>query len=152
MPTIILHTTIKASPEVVFDLSRSVDLHLKASSINKEQAIAGTTSGLMGLGDQVTWKAKHLGFTQYLTSKITAYDRPHSFTDEMIKGIFKSLKHEHYFDPTAGGTLMKDVFEYRAPLGILGRLADVLFLKRYMTTFLNQRNSTIKHAAEMTLE
>jgi hypothetical protein len=44
-------------------------------------------SGVMKLGDTVTWEAKHFGIKQHLTSKITAYERPYRFTDEMVQGF-----------------------------------------------------------------
>ena len=98
MPIIRLETYIKAPIERVFDLSRSIDLHKISTAQTKEEAIAGVTSGLIDLEEWVTWKAKHLGVTQKLTSKITAFEAPHYFADEQVKGAFKSFKHEHYFE------------------------------------------------------
>lgn len=148
MPTIELTTQINAPKEVVFDLSISIDLHKLSTQQTNEEAIAGVTEGMMKLGDTVTWRAKHLGFYQKLTTKITDYDRPNSFTDEMVKGIFKSMKHEHIFIETDDGTIMKDIFRYYSPLGFLGKIVDGLFLKKYLTRFLLQRNEVIREYAE----
>jgi len=117
-------------------------------SHTQEEAIAGTTSGLIGLNETVTWKAKHLRRVRVLKSKITAMDPPLSFTDEMVDGDFKSLRHEHHFKRIDNGTLLIDIFTYEAPYGSLGRLADRLFLTRYMKTLLETRNKTIKDYAE----
>lgn len=148
MPEIILLTEINAAPSKVFDLSRSVDLHMASTVQTNERAIAGKTAGLMELGDWVTWRAKHLGFYQNLTSKITEFEPPTYFCDEMVKGMFKSFRHEHYFERVENGTRMKDVFSYKSPLGALGQLADLLFLKMYLRRFLKQRNQMIKQVAE----
>ncbi|SEF70362.1 Ligand-binding SRPBCC domain-containing protein [Halpernia humi] len=148
MPKIHLKTFIKAKKEIVFDLSRSVDLHLLSTEKTNEKAIAGKTSGLMELNDVVTWRAKHLGFYQNLTTKITAFDKSNYFADEMQKGAFKSFKHEHFFEDFEDGTLMTDIFKYKSPFGILGILVDKLFLKNYMKKFLIIRNKTIKKTAE----
>ncbi len=148
MTTIQLLTNINAPTEVVFDLSRSVDLHIESTRQTGEKAVAGKTTGLMELGECVTWRAKHFGITQNLTSRITEMDRPNFFVDEMEKGIFKSFKHTHRFKPIATGTLMEDVFEYKSPLGFLGKLADVIFLKNYMQRLLEIRNETIRVHAE----
>ena len=113
-----------------------------------EEAIAGTTSGLIGLHETVTWKAKHLRRVRIMKSKITAMDPPLSFTDEMVDGDFKSLRHEHHFKRIDNGTLLIDIFTYESPYGSLGRLADRLFLTRYMKTLLETRNKTIKEYAE----
>ena len=148
MPTINLNTSIKADIEVVFDLSRSVDLHKISTKHTNEKAIAGVTSGLIGENESVTWKAKHFGVYQELTSKITEFDRPNSFTDEMQKGIFKNFKHQHIFKYAEGKTEITDIFDYESPFGIIGQMADKLFLTNYMRRFLIIRNETIKEFAE----
>jgi ligand-binding SRPBCC domain-containing protein len=148
MPTIHLTTFVAAPAQRVFDLARSIDLHRKSMAHTGEEAIAGTTSGLIGLEETVTWKAKHLRRVRILKSKITAMNPPLSFTDEMVDGDFKSLRHEHHFKKIANGTLLIDIFTYEAPYGGLGRLADRLFLTRYMKTLLETRNKTIKEYAE----
>ncbi|WP_235299700.1 SRPBCC family protein [Portibacter marinus] len=148
MPTIQLTTHINSPIEIVFNLSRSVDLHQISTSQTDEKVIGGLTAGLMELHDTVTWRAKHFGFYQTLTSKITAMDKYSYFTDEMEKGIFKSFKHIHRFKETKNYTIMNDEFEYKSPLGILGKFADILFLKKYMQQFLIIRNNTIKYYAE----
>ena len=76
MPRIELRTEIKADKEIVFDLSRSIDLHKISTEHTNETAIAGKASGLIGLDENVTWRAKHFGIYQRLTSKITEFDRP----------------------------------------------------------------------------
>ena len=133
---------------MVFDLSRNVDLHKISTAHTNEEAVAGKTSGLMGLHDSVTWRAKHLGITQHLTSKITAYNRPYMFIDEMVSGTFKGFKHEHLFAEVNGETVMTDIFTYESPLGILGCIADAIFLKTYMHKLLTERNRIIKEFAE----
>jgi ligand-binding SRPBCC domain-containing protein len=148
MPIIELQSIIKADIEVVFDLSRSIDFHQLSANHTHEKAIAGKITGLIGLYESVTWRAKHFGLHQKLTSKITSFDQPAYFVDEMVSGAFKRFKHEHFFEKMEAGTLMKDRFDYESPLGILGILADKIFLKRYMTKFLEQRNVAIKDCAE----
>lgn len=148
MPVIKLRTEIKADIELVFDLTRSIDLHKISVAHTKERAVGGKTSGLLGLGDTVTWRAKHFGIYQKLTSRVTGFERPTYFADEMVKGAFKQFKHEHFFSAINEGTLVIDVFNYKSPLGVLGNLADRLFLEKYMTKFLSLRNESLKHYAE----
>ncbi|MEO6151448.1 MAG: SRPBCC family protein [Mucilaginibacter sp.] len=132
----------------MFDLSRSIDLHVISTQHTGETAVAGTTTGMIGLCETVTWRAKHFGIWQNLTTKITEFDRPHHFTDEMVKGIFKSIRHEHHFKTVDGQTLMTDIFVYAVPFGILGSLFDRLILKQYMTDLLTKRNGVIRSIAE----
>lgn len=148
MPIIKLETKIDADKTIVFDLSRSIDLHKISTEQTRETAISGKTSGLIELNESVTWRAKHFGIYQNLTSKITEFDRPNSFTDEMVNGAFKEFKHEHHFADLNSGTLMTDIFDYQAPFGIFGRLADKLFLKKYMMALLIERNRIVKEYAE----
>lgn len=139
---------IDAPVEAVFDLSRDIDAHMASTKGTDEKAIAGCTSGLIGPGETVTWEARHFGIRQRLTSIISEFDRPRYFVDEMVEGVFASIRHEHHFEESAGGTLMRDVFEFRAPLGVLGRIAEPLFLTRYMRKFLQRRNRVLKEMAE----
>ncbi len=148
MPIIKLQTLIKANRSIVFDLSRSIDLQSKFVTGSNEKAVAGRTSGLISLDETVTYRGKHLGVMQSLTSRVTEFDKPHFFADEMQKGAFKTLRHEHHFIATEEGTLMKDIFDFESPLGVLGNLANTLFLKSYMTSFLKNRNKIIKDFAE----
>jgi len=145
MPTIHLTTFVAAPAGRVFDLARSIDLHRKSMAHTGEEAIAGTTNGLIGLNETVTWKARHLRKTRILKSKITAMNPPLSFTDEMVQGDFKSLRH---FKQIGNGTLLIDLFTFESPYGGLGKLAERLFLTRYLKNLLETRNKVIKEYAE----
>ena len=148
MPVIKLATSIVAPIERVFDLARSINLHMESTSNTSEYAVAGVTSGLIGLGQEVTWRARHFGVWQSLTSRITVFEPPRHFVDVMVRGAFRRIEHHHYFERSADCTIMRDIFSYEAPLGILGRLAESLFLDRYMRSLLVQRNRFIKATAE----
>jgi ligand-binding SRPBCC domain-containing protein len=148
MPRLELITEIRADIQIVFDLSRSIDLHKISTKHTNETAVAGKTSGLIELRESVTWRAKHFGVYQKLTSKITEYRRPYYFIDEMVSGAFKSFKHEHDFEERNGITIMTDYFDYVSPLGFIGRVADKLVLEKYMFELLCKRNKTIKEFAE----
>ena len=149
MPTIHLTTFIAAPAERVFDLARSIDLHRKSMAHTNEQPVAGVTSGLIGMAQRVTWRAKHLGVWQTLTSEITAMDPPAYFQDTMVQGAFRFMKHDHFFQSLSSGqTEMKDVFCFAVPLPVLGRLAEIVFLRRYMRALLRERNVVVKQIAE----
>lgn len=149
MPTIELITHIAAPLDRCFDLSRSIDLHQRSLAASGERAVAGVTAGLIGLGETVTWEARYFGVRQRLTTRITAFDRPRHFRDSMVAGAFSRFDHDHWFDPAdGGGTMVRDVFDFDAPLGMLGRIAEKAFLTRYMRRLLAERNVTIKRVAE----
>ncbi|WP_448702688.1 cell division protein [Mucilaginibacter sp. AW1-3] len=149
MPTIHLETLINADIQTCFDLSRSIDLHMESTKHTRETAIAGRTGGLIELGETVTWRAKHFGIWQTLTSKITIMQKPVLFVDEMQHGAFKSFRHEHHFISKGSATLMTDIFVFESPLGVLGAIANKLFLTKYMRNLLISRNEVIKLHAEL---
>ena len=148
MPKIELITEINAPITICFDLSRSIDLHKISTIQTNEIAVAGVTTGLISLNEFVTWEATHFGIKQNLSSIITAFDRPLYFKDEQLKGIFKSFAHEHIFQQAGDKVIMKDIFEFHSPFGIIGKLFNSLILTNYMRKLLIDRNNVIKDFAE----
>ncbi|WP_019949607.1 SRPBCC family protein [Hymenobacter aerophilus] len=150
MPTIEVLTSINAPTERCFRLALSVDLHTISTRQTGETIVAGVQSGELQLGDSVTFRARHFGLWQTLTSRITALDAPHHFRDEMQRGAFRYMRHDHYFEAQdSGATLMRDVFAFASPLGWLGNLVDALVLKRYLRRFLVERGRVVKEYAEI---
>jgi len=113
--------------------------------------VAGVTSGLLEPGNEVTWQARHLGMRWHLTSRITAFDRPHHFRDEMVRGPFARLVHDHRFELTPAGTTMTDEFDYALPWGWLGELADRVAVHAHLRRFLVRRAHALKEMAEKTV-
>lgn len=148
MAQIKIATFIKNTPALVFDLSRSIDLHKLSTAQTNEEAISGVTSGLIGLNQTVTWQAFHFFKKRRFTSKITTYNFPFSFTDQMQKGDLKYFSHKHLFTEKSDGTLMEDEIELEAPFGLLGIIVMKVFLKSYFKKFLEERNAIIKEFAE----
>lgn len=148
MPEIRLVTRIQAAREIVFDLARSVEVHLQSTTHTGERVVAGRTSGYFEAGDQVTWEARHLGVWQRLTVKISEVRYPEYLEDVMLKGAFAAMRHQHIFEVESGATRMTDIFYFKSPLGVLGSVADKLFLESYMRKFLLKRNEHIKALAE----
>lgn len=148
MPTIEIHTPIRAPIERVFDLCRSVDAHAASAAATAERPVGGVTTGLLGLGDQVTWSARHLGWRWRLTSRITEFDRPRHFRDTMVAGVFARFDHDHEFAANGEVTLVRDVFDFTSPCGRLGRIADALLVTRHLQRFLERRLAAIRRIAE----
>ncbi|MBK1834870.1 SRPBCC family protein [Roseibacillus ishigakijimensis] len=148
LPLITLTTRIKAPIKRVFDLSRSIDLHLQHSSQQGELAICNRTSGLIGEGEAVTWKGTFLGFRQSFTLRITEMESPHHFTDEMVKGPLLRMKHLHHFEEEKGRTLLTDEFDFQSRGGFTGWLLENSFLTAYFRRGLAERSEVIKRVAE----
>ena len=148
MPSIHLTTFIAAPVERVFDLARSIDLHKTSMSKHQEEAVAGTRFGLIEKDETVTWKAKHLFKNRFLRTRITAMDKPASFTDEQEEGDFRSLKHVHHFKPCDNGTIMIDLLDFETPYGAVGKGLNRVYLTSYIRRLIETRNKVIKQFAE----
>lgn len=148
MPTITLVTEIHAPIGLCFDLCRDLDVHTRTVVHTRERLVGDKTTGLAELDDVLTFEATHLGVRQRLSSLITELERPTLFADEALSGAFASLRHVHTFAEVPGGTLMRDALTWTSPLGVLGRVADRLFLTRYMLRFLAIRNQNLKAICE----
>ncbi|HEY3633282.1 MAG TPA: SRPBCC family protein [Jatrophihabitantaceae bacterium] len=133
-------TTLPASPPQAFELSLSVEAHLRSMERSRERAVAGVTSGILTLGDEITWRAWHFGVPWTMTSRVTEYDPPHRFVDEQVRGPFHAFRHEHLFEASADGCLMTDRVAFQAPFGIIGRLTERVVLRRYLAHLIAERN------------
>ncbi len=148
MGRIRLITEIAAPIERCFDLVRSVDFHIVTATGSGERVVAGRSRGLLEAGERVTWRARHLGVEQELEVEVTACERPSYLCDEMVRGVFACMRHEHRYETRGSATLMHDDFSYRAPLGVLGRIAEALLVDRHLRGFLTERARIVKEAAE----
>jgi ligand-binding SRPBCC domain-containing protein len=146
--TLVVETRIAAPIEICFDLARDVNVHVQTASATGERVIGAKTSGLLELGDVVTFEGVHFGIRQRLTAKIVECDRPTRFVDEMVAGAFTSLRHVHEFIAEGNSVLMRDTLTWRSPLGILGVIADRLFVERHMRAFMVKKQSELKAYAE----
>jgi len=146
--TFAVQTVVKASPNRVFAASLSIDDHLASMTTSGERAIGGVTSGTIGLGQSVTWRARHFSIGWTMTSQITELEEPSRFVDEQLRGPFKIFRHEHRFRPTADGTEMLDDIALAAPLGPLGWIVERALLSWYLPRLIRQRNTYLKHSLE----
>jgi len=143
-------TEIAAPPDIVFDLSLDIDEHLGSMADSGERAVGGVTSGKIGLGEEVTWRARHFGIPFTMTSRVTSLDRPRRFVDEQVSGPFRRFHHEHTFDPTDTRTRMVDRITFDAPFGPIGRATEMLVLGRYLRHLIEVRGEYLKGVAEST--
>ena len=139
-------TAVGAAPVVVFDLELDVDVHTEPLAGSQEVASTGTGRRRLGLGDEVTFRARHFGLPWRMTSRITSYQAPHRFVDEQIRGPFRTLHHEHVFEDLGNGrTRMIDRMTISTPLGAL---ATRVVLAPYLRRLLERRTAHIKLLAE----
>lgn len=149
MTSIIIETKIRAPIELCFDLARDVNAHSESAAFSNERVVPpGRTAGLLELGDLVAFEGRHFGIRQRFVARITVLNPPHRFDDEMVQGSFKWLRHSHEFWFNEGVTTMRDTLLWEPPLGIIGRLADQLFVRDHMRWFVTTKQNGLKQMAE----
>ncbi|WP_402464654.1 SRPBCC family protein [Isoptericola aurantiacus] len=134
-----------ADVDALFDASLSIDAHVDSMAASHERAVGGVTGGQIGLGETVTWRARHLGVWFTMTSQITELQRPARFVDQQVRGPFRSFVHVHEFHRVDGGTRMVDTITVASP--VLGQPAERLVLVPYLRRLIRQRNA---HLAAIT--
>jgi ligand-binding SRPBCC domain-containing protein len=151
MTTIEKSAIIDAPIETCFDLSLNIDLELAAAHKYDLRAITGVTGGPIGFGQRVTWQSRQFGLRIRHTSEITGFQPPVYFQDKMVRGIFKSFVHDHFFRAISPRqTEMRDLLRFGMPAIMLGRLTELLLVRRRLESLLSQRNTLIKERAERT--
>ena len=144
-----IETEVLAPCERCFDLARSVDLHVASSHLIAGKAVAHRLSGLSEPGDMTTWSARFFGVRFRLTTAITHFDRPHSFSDVLCAGLFRHFAHVYTFEARGDNrTVMTDNFSFESPFGLLGAAFDALILRRRMLLVASSRALCIKRVAE----
>ena len=139
MPSVFrLVTHAEVPPGALFDASLSIDAHVSSMAGSRERAIAGVTSGRIGLGETVTWRARHFGVWFTMTSRISELERPGRFVDEQVRGPFRVFRHAHSFEPDGSGTRMTDEITVGSP--IFGALVERLVLVPYLRRLIRRRN------------
>jgi ligand-binding SRPBCC domain-containing protein len=97
-------------------------------------------------GTLIDYRLSLFGIPFGWRTRIETYRPKEEFTDTQLKGPYKRWHHTHTFEDVPGGTLMRDRVEYELPLGPLGSLAHVLFVKYTLARVFDYR---FKAIAEM---
>ncbi len=80
-----------------------------------------------------------LGIPMSWVTEIKTVKDKQFFVDEQRKGPYKMWHHEHHFTEVEGGVEMTDIVSYEIPLGILGRLAHLLFVRKKLVEIFDFR-------------
>ena len=106
----------------------------------------------MKQGALIEYRIKLKGVPMGWRTLISAWDAPHSFVDEQLKGPYALWHHTHeFFDAPAStpgspsaGTRMVDTVRYALPLGPLGWVAHGLFVRRDLERIFAYRREHIE--------
>jgi ligand-binding SRPBCC domain-containing protein len=157
-----LYVVTRVTAPVATVLAASLDLDVELAAVRRYGVRTGPpgtcSSGCIGLDETVTWQLRLLGIGVPLhTSRIVELVPDDGsggarFVDAMEHGLFAAFRHEHVLVPAGPdgrqGTVMHDDVRWRSPLGVLGRVADALFVRRALLALLRRRNAEIeRHVA-----
>lgn len=151
VPQFTLITKVKAPLARVYDLARSVDLHLLSSGEEMDECtISGRSEGLQEEGETLTWKVGHLGNRQTMTTEVAEMEKPKLFREVMAEGEFKTFEHLRTFESDGAGkvTIMQETITYSLGFGILGKLVANLLLTAYIRESVRKHSNTVKQVAE----
>ena len=77
-------------------------------------------------------------------TEITHVKEKKFFVDEQRLGPYKIWHHEHHFEETEDGVLMKDIVTYAPPFGIIGSFANSLFIRRKVNQIFDYREKVLE--------
>ena len=83
------------------------------------------------------------GIKMTWVTEITHVREKQYFVDEQRVGPYALWHHEHKIKPVEGGVLMTDIVSYKPPMGILGSLANIVFIKRQLRQIFEYREKAL---------
>lgn len=96
-------------------------------------------------GQIITYKvAPILNIHLFWMTEITHVTENKFFVDEQRVGPYKIWHHEHHFKEHKNGVLMTDIVHYQPPLGILGNIANNLFINKQLEKIFNYRHKVVE--------
>ena len=96
-------------------------------------------------GQIIQYKVKPvLGIPLHWVTEIKNVVHENYFVDEQRHGPYKFWHHEHWFEETANGVLMKDRITYALPLGFIGKLMNKLFVRKQLASIFEYRKQKVE--------
>jgi len=106
---------------------------------------SNTGSNKMYPGMIITYKVSPLlGIQLNWMTEITQVKDNEYFVDEQRIGPYAMWHHEHKISPIDGGVLMEDIVTYQPPMGILGAIANSLFIKNQLNEIFDFRKVALE--------
>lgn len=81
--------------------------------------------------------------TTWIT-EITHINEGRYFVDEQRIGPFAMWHHEHILEPENTGVKMKDIVSYQPPLGVIGGIANRLFISKQLKFIFTYREKALQ--------
>lgn len=98
----------------------------------------------MKLGTLIDYRLQLFSFPFHWRTRIEVFEPGRCFTDVQVSGPYRRWRHLHEFTTVPEGTLVHDVVDYELPLGPLGALAHVVFVRRTLEKIFDYRKEQIR--------
>jgi ligand-binding SRPBCC domain-containing protein len=121
-------SVIRTTPEELFAFHELPDAFLRLLPPGEKIRVIQVASNL-NAGSRTIVKIRIAFLWVTFESLHTAYDPPHSFEDQQVRGPFRSWRHRHIVQPHPDGAILIDDIEYTPPFGFLGRAVDGIVIK-----------------------
>ncbi len=102
----------------------------------------------MRVGARLDYELSLFGVPVHWHSRITDWQPGRRFIDEQESGPYALWRHTHEFEARGSSTLVRDVVDYSEPLGPLGTIAHVLFVRRTLDRIFDFRRDVIGRLLE----
>ena len=110
------------------------------------EVTGNTGKGQMYPGMIITYKVSPLlGIKLNWVTEITHVKDKEYFVDEQRIGPYTMWHHEHKIETIAGGIMMTDIVTYQPPMGILGAIANTLFIKKQLEEIFGYRTVALEN-------
>ena len=101
-------------------------------------------SDTMYMGQIIKYNVRVLAFLKMeWVSEISTVNKPFLFIDDQRSGPYKLWHHQHHFQPCEDGIEMIDEINYSVPMGVLGRIANWLFVARELERIFEYRTRVV---------
>jgi ligand-binding SRPBCC domain-containing protein len=94
----------------------------------------------MGIGTLIDYRIGLHGVPMRWRTRISAWQPPHRFADEQLRGPYSTWWHEHMFHAHEGGTEILDRIHFRAPLALI---AHPLMVRGELARIFDYRHQVI---------
>ncbi|RFM35695.1 SRPBCC family protein [Chitinophaga silvisoli] len=142
----VLNTSI---PEAWKFFSRADNLEKITPSYMRFDITSPVTDKPIYAGEIITYVIHPvLGIPLRWMTEITHVKEGEYFVDEQREGPYGLWHHQHHFEAVAGGVKMTDIVHYSLPLGILGRVAHALFVRRQLEGIFAYRRKRVQEFFE----
>lgn len=138
----VLNTSI---PEAWKFFSRADNLEKITPSYMRFNITSPVTDKPIYAGEVITYVIHPvLGIPLRWMTEITHVKEGAYFVDEQRQGPYGLWHHQHHFEAVEGGVKMTDIVHYSLPLGILGRIAHALFVRRQLEGIFAYRRKKVQ--------